>query len=155
LEKFDVNKHWNGFINHNLAVNCPTEELSREFINYCKNNKISWFGTDDGCWTYRKENTCYWAENGEISWEGINYANEMGCNVVQFTGFNIETLETTSKIIKPPLGLTPKKVHTLLRCQDICRALNDYINYEKCDYDLMREWTDELHDKLFELQKIN
>lgn len=50
------------------------------------------------------------------------------------------------KAPKPPLGVTPKKIHDTLRIQELCRALYEYSIYdrEELKVELMQEWTREL-----------
>jgi hypothetical protein len=151
LAKFDVNKDWENFKNDKLAVNCPTEELAKEFVLYCKDNGVAWQDeepNDETEWNDYKTNTCYECEDNQLVYSDSKWAKFSKYQIVEFTGFDIEPVS------KPQLGLTPKKVHILLRCQDICRALNDQIQYEKADYGLMFDWIDELRDNLNELQNM-
>lgn len=54
-------------------------------------------------------------------------------------------------IVKPPLGVMPKWLHTEKRIQDLTRALNDYaIHGIKDNKALMLEWAKELTDLLKE-----
>ena len=55
---------------------------------------------------------------------------------------------------KPPLGIMSKKFYELQRAQDICKALYDYIHYEKPNYELMIEWSNELIDRLYTLKNV-
>lgn len=54
---------------------------------------------------------------------------------------------------KPPLGATPKKIHNILRIQELCRALYEYSNYEPMKIDLMYEWNSELTYLLEEISE--
>jgi len=50
---------------------------------------------------------------------------------------------------KPPLGLTPRRIHTEKRIRDILDAL---MRYNDADLSIPQEWIDELSDLNYEKQ---
>ncbi len=53
--------NWDEFKNGKVAVNCDTEEKSREFIKECHERGMKWFflNINDTNWSNFKESTCY------------------------------------------------------------------------------------------------
>lgn len=47
MEKFDINKHWDDFVNNKLVVNCETEKLADEFLKYSHKQSFKWIGGDN------------------------------------------------------------------------------------------------------------
>lgn len=88
MEKFDIDKHWDKFINNKLVVNCPTQKLANEFHDYCNTQNITWFGNTikDNYW--RNENTCYRYQNS-LTFADIEHYENDNYLVVEFEGFNI------------------------------------------------------------------
>jgi hypothetical protein len=52
---------------------------------------------------------------------------------------------------KPPLGVTPKKIHELLRIQELSRAIFEYSCFEpeNLKIELLTTWIEELNDRLY------
>lgn len=99
-------------------------------------------------------------ENGSNCTTGINIKNLSDfCigNTVFGHGVNdYEIVDIIKNVYpKPPLGVMPKKFYELQRAQDICRALYEYINYEKSNYDTLIEWCKELSVRLYVLKSEN
>jgi hypothetical protein len=89
MKKFDVNKHWELFINKGLAVNCKTETLANEFITYCYKNNIKWFGEDNklNYWSSFREETCY--RHGHcLTYADKPYFEKVDYQIIEFDGFS-------------------------------------------------------------------
>jgi len=52
---------------------------------------------------------------------------------------------------KPPLGVTPKRIHKLLRIQELSRAIHEYSIFvsENVKIDDLITWADELNEELY------
>lgn len=57
-------------------------------------------------------------------------------------------------IEKPPLGVMPRRIYEMQRIQDLCRALYDYSKFDKFNIGLMKEWTCELIDRLYDIEDL-
>lgn len=60
MKNFD----WNGFITGELGVQCKTNELAKDFFEYCKKQNIVWCDGDEldpnhTEWNNYKNDTCY------------------------------------------------------------------------------------------------
>lgn len=84
MEKFDIKKHWKDFINNKLVVNCETEELAKEFLQYCHEQGIKWRSgnsllyDDDSSWEILRENTCYFCKDKFITYGSKKSILELG-----------------------------------------------------------------------------
>jgi len=67
MEKFNLEKHWDDFINDKIIVNCRTEEFANEFLKYCDSKNCKWTGedklTDVNHWKSHEKNTFYGGNN--------------------------------------------------------------------------------------------
>jgi len=157
LEKFDIERHWDDFIRYKIAVNCPTEKLANEFLKYCKERNINWYGgkslDDHNNWKSRE--TCYYCEDKEMTFGHVklDYAKSSRMIVVEFTGFeNTYILVDKPKQNKPPLSVMSKQIFEWHRVIELCRALHEYSLFEDVDQNLMIKWADELNDRLYGLK---
>lgn len=68
--------------NPNIIVHCPSEELAEEFMDLLAEHGVKWNGigeTPDRCrtnWGGNQEDTCYWIEDGLLSYGGRRYVQE-------------------------------------------------------------------------------
>jgi len=101
MEKFDLKKHWNIFINNGLVVNCKTEALANEFITYCYKNNIKWFGVDNelNYWSTYREETSYRYER-YITYANKQYFEKAGYQAIEFDGFLHKKPKSKTIIIK-------------------------------------------------------
>ena len=67
------------------------------------------------------------------------------------TAWKEEELELVEK---PPLGVMPRRIYEMQRIQDLCRALYDYSKLDKLNIGLMKEWTCELIDRLYDIEDL-
>jgi len=158
MGQFSIETHINDFIDGKYAVNCKTEELANEFLNYCSKLGITWC-TDRELinwneWGKYKEETSfhknkYGLEFGSSSF----YKKESDYIVIEFTGLEDKfILVDKPKHPKPPLGAMPKNIFELQRVQELCRALYERSIFEEVDYNLMIKWSEELNDRLYGLK---
>ena len=52
---------------------------------------------------------------------------------------------------KPPLGITPKNIHDLMRVEEIITAMKRYSNEE---IPIPIEWITELHDLFYSVKNV-
>jgi len=147
MDTYNSEEHWVRFAEGNLSIHCGTEELANEFIEHSKSKGISWSSEQNNNWNVYDIGTCYWGWGSSLSYSSLKYARESKSVTVDFRGI-FEPLEQDTYIHitkpKPPLGVTPKDIHDLLRVQDLCRALHEYSTYEEVKYDSMIKWSKEL-----------
>lgn len=94
MERFLVKKHWTSFKNGKVIVNCPTEDLAKQFLGYCEEKGINWRSGDPASSkTYFEElgdQLCYDTTlldgmTRASIWEHQMYAPEIP--ILQFQGF--------------------------------------------------------------------
>ena len=162
MEKFDLSKHWDKFIDGKLTINCKTEEFANQFLSYCHSKNILWISdiklTQHNNWDHYKEETTYFCEDMLMSFGRSSFYRK-NYTVLEFDGIGNKDEDTYVHVKqpKPPLGVIPKNILELQRVQDLCRALYEYSTYEEVDYELMIKWSDELNDRLYGLKgdKLN
>ena len=77
----------------NLAVNCKTEELAKEFLAWCVSKGIKTIGDNTFFSTY-KNYTCYVVFNRTgINFSGLVYFEENGYFIKEFKGFNKQEID--------------------------------------------------------------
>jgi len=97
MEKFDLVKHWEKFMNNKLVVNCRTQELADEFFIFCDSKNLKWRADNEsllvqGNLFYRlNEETCYTYDNGTDKCKGIHYSDidwfkNKNIDIVEFQG---------------------------------------------------------------------
>ncbi len=64
-----------------VIVNCPSIDLVESFMNVLAENGVTWCGGEapnkyNSKWNNNKEETCYWIENGTMTYENKQYAEE-------------------------------------------------------------------------------
>lgn len=154
MEQFNLEKHWNDFLNGKLVVNCKTEELANEFLEYCHLQGITWctgkYLISHNNWDNYNEETCYINDCG-FSFSNVDYYKSNNYTIVEFNGLNTNTYKHTPKS-KPPLGVMSKDIFELFRVQELCKALYNHSTFEEVDYDLMIKWSNELNDRLYGLK---
>jgi hypothetical protein len=153
METFTKND-WQEFLDGKIAVNCPTFELSNEFISsermreYCEKR----FNKN---WHTYSRNTCYTTRYG-LSYCYTEWFKSQNCIVKEFKGWEeFERIEKREAKPKPPLGVMPKYLYEEKRIMDLCRALYEYSQY-KIDEDTtksMTDWTIELCERLNNINK--
>lgn len=82
------------------------------------------------------------------------YFLDLGDNYVSdyLSERDIEILagDQLNKIVKPPLGVTPKYIFEIKRIQELTRSLYEYAHHNSTEmnYDFMLEWGKELLERL-------
>jgi len=108
MEKFNLEKHWDDFQNSRLIVNCKTEDLAKEFLNYCQSKDFNWAfnrPTEINYWDKYKENTFYGGSDNHLWYNDISdydhYFSER-YTLVEFKGFvqNDLKIKTESNVPK-------------------------------------------------------
>jgi hypothetical protein len=156
MEQFNLEKHWDGFIEGQYAVNCKTKELAEEFLNYCHKSNLKWRTNSELInnteWKTYKEKTTYHHNYCGMEFASSSfYKKENKYIVIEFNGFDTNTYKHVQQP-KPPLGVMPKDIYELVRVQELCRALYERSTFEEVDYNLMIKWSDELSDRLYGLK---
>jgi hypothetical protein len=108
MEKFDVSKHWDDFLNNKLVVNCETEELANEFLKYCHEQGLKWCTEKNlvhkNKWNNYKNKTVYNYDKkyGGMVYGEINHYAENNYNYVisKFEGFSKSTKSLTKENIE-------------------------------------------------------
>jgi len=102
MEIFNIEKHWDKFIEGHICINCKTEELANEFLLHCHNEKMTWHDgnslVSQNEWYNYKSKTCYWGECG-MSYSEIYDYNVENNRVVEFAG--LTQPETKEKVMNP------------------------------------------------------
>jgi len=153
MEIFNIEKHWDDFMRYKLAVNCPTEKLANEFLEYCTERDIKWNGGKSlghhNNWKHKE--TCYFCYDNEMTFGHVNFDSSKsgGIPAVEFYGFDTYN---HIKQPKPPLVIMPKQIFEWHRAVDLCRALQEHSLYEDVDLELMIKWSEELNDRLYGLK---
>lgn len=82
------------FRNGKVAVNCKTEELAKEFVEYCHENGIVWSVSErhQTNWKREKENMCYNVYHDNLGYSGRSYFESERYQIIEFTGFKEKTL---------------------------------------------------------------
>jgi hypothetical protein len=97
LEIYNHEKHWNEFLNEKVAVNCPTEDLAKEFLAWCYSGDLKRrFGKGEtptfDYWILKGETT-YGIESNALLCDDINEWIDLENNhqksypILQFQGF--------------------------------------------------------------------
>lgn len=146
MEKFELN-HWDDFLGGKIYVNCPTEALAKEFLEYCEGQGLKWRNdskpTSSTEWGDHKENTCYdcitYGSKGLGYGRKKYYLKEEPCMTgLQFQGF-------TTTEVKPPLDLKPRKLWAEevynARLAELGQAIARYAEARQA---IPYEWLDEI-----------
>lgn len=92
MEKFSLEKHWDGFLNGKIAVNCPTEELANEFLQWCHSGGLKWgdgvFLWEGSCFHLFISDTTYGIDHNKFFVSDISCWEDDNYQVVEFCGFH-------------------------------------------------------------------
>lgn len=53
---------------------------------------------------------------------------------------------------KPPLGVMPERIWKLIRCQELSRAIHEYLHCDEIKKDLLKKWAHELVNLIDEME---
>jgi len=113
MEQFSIEKHLNNFIKGEFAVNCRTDDLANEFLNYCHKSNLTWCSgeelTGNNEWGKYQEETSYFYDKYGMEFSPANYYEKnRGLIIIEFTGFNSDTYK-----INKPQKLTKEMINCL------------------------------------------
>lgn len=91
----------------NIIVSCPDEALAEEFMSLLAENGIKWSGdgsvprSDHSTWDDYEQETCYWIENGILSYGDRSsveeYANDWSGHIkCTFCGVDTPDFDTAT-----------------------------------------------------------
>ena len=118
MEQFNIEKHWNKFLDDGLYIHCKTKELAEEFLSYCDKQQIVWSTGECllnySCWaneykdgiSYRRD-----IEDGNLVYTSIYHSNS-----VEFKGFTpqlVDTLSPFATYIQPPTTTTREIIEVI------------------------------------------
>jgi len=95
MEQFNVKEDWIGFLNGDLYVNCKTQSLAIEFLEYCHKQGLKWSDgsplIDFSCWSsgYKEGINYKLFDDGRIV-----YTSYREPCTVEFNGFKTQQLLT-------------------------------------------------------------
>jgi hypothetical protein len=92
MEKFNLEKHWDGFLNERIAVVCFTEELANEFLRWCHSGGLKWNHTpfsliENNNYDIYEEGTAYGIERNNFLYANYTAWGDF-YKLVMFYGFN-------------------------------------------------------------------
>jgi len=71
MKSLNLEKDWDSFVKGKICINCYTEELAVEFLNFCKGKGMKWRNGDDlnkdSEWYQYEKETCYFCDDQYIS----------------------------------------------------------------------------------------
>jgi len=117
MEKFNLEKHWNDFLNNNIMINCKTRELAKIFLNYCHIQGLKWYSgkslLDKDNWSEYKKGTHYiYDRDAYGDNDGLLYGmSQPEDNLIEFMGFNQDVIlsKEESKILSDNMYQEYKK----------------------------------------------